>query len=53
MPVCHLFCVRVFTGSDGLLIESPAVSEDVPHRSELHCERSLGGSLKHYRRKAA
>jgi putative transposase len=35
------------------LIESPAPPEDVPMRSEIRCQRSLGGLLRHYYRKAA
>ena len=36
-----------------LLFESPAPPESVPQKSEIRCERSLGGLLKHYHRKAA
>lgn len=36
-----------------LLFESPAPPESVPSTSEIRCEKSLGGLLKHYHRKAA
>jgi putative transposase len=35
------------------LVESPAPPEDTPMRSQIRCQRSLGGLLKHYHRKAA
>lgn len=36
-----------------LLTESPAPPDSVPMKSELRCQRSLGGLLKHFHRKAA
>jgi putative transposase len=35
------------------LVELPAPPEDDPRDSEVCCERSLGGLLKHYHRAAA
>lgn len=46
--------VRPHQGLDNkLLVELPEPGEDVPKLNELRCERSLGGLLKHYCRKAA
>jgi putative transposase len=52
--VRHFLIERPHQGvGNELLLESPAPSEDVPRRSDVRCERSLGGLLKHYHRAAA
>ncbi len=52
--VRHFLSERPHQGvGNAPLVESPAPPEDVPRPSDVRCERSLGGLLQHYHRKAA